>query len=191
MSEGQVYFSPEVTADQLANLLRQWLKESGFRLGLRADATGLDYFQPAQAAAEVTAWPQGRVFNRKLEVRWEQRRSSYAVWVLYETDGRSPDTIQATIPEEFTRCGEGWTVAAGKRPDLYLWGRYDPSWSEHNDTPTWIEVRIPRPLHHPAKAPSEDAFARANTRALFAELGRVDYLAPNGAVQFTRLTEVS
>ncbi len=177
-NKGYVYCTARVGLKTLAAWLRQWFEQGGFRLGMRPDETSLDRFQPDQAETEVAGWPKGRVFNAGRELRWEQQGKLYTVWLL-------SDKI-APSPELKTVAGGPWTILPGKRPPLYLWGRYDESWSDCKGRATWIEVRIPRPLHYPASVPS----AEAPTEALFARIGHIEYCAPNGAVQFTRLTEV-
>jgi hypothetical protein len=172
MSAGQVYFAPQVDREKLEEWLGDWFQAGGVRLGTRADDTALDRFDPGQASVELDDWPQGRVFDKKREVRWEARSEGYDVWLLGESISPPPELEEVSGP---------WTAVVGK-PRFYLWGRYDKDWSERAGQPTWIEVRIPRPLHYPLD--------EANAPGGFARLGHVDYHAPNGAVQFTRLTEV-
>ncbi len=177
MSDGHVYFAEQVGLDALTGWLVNWFKAGGFRLGMRPDKTDLDYFLAEQARTEVMNWWQGRVFSQVGELRWQQRSGQYAAWLLSETIV-PPATFE---PVE----GGPWQAVPGHRPPLYLWGSYRANWSQQQ--PTWIEVRIARPLHYPVKRPASDA----KTEALFVRLGHIEYQAPNGAVQFTRLTEVT
>lgn len=179
MSDGHVYFAAGVSQAALSGWLKASFKGRAYRLGMRPDDTDLDWFDPDRAADEVDVWPQGRVFDRTREVRWEQRGADvYAVWVL----GEAPPAA-----DELEELPGPWTVVQ-VREGLFLWGRYDPAWTDRKGKDTWIEVRIPRPLHHPATPPSED---ESDPKKLFARLGHIEYRAPNGAVQFTRLTEVT
>lgn len=175
-ADEQVYFAAEVARETLVGWLGAWFGEGACRLGMRPDATDLWWFAPAEADAVVAAWPEGRVFDADREVRWERRGDGYAVWVLGD------------LPAEESRfeplSGEGWTSVSG-RPDFYLWGQYHEEWSTREDEPTWVEVRIPRALQYPV---DDTTALRAGG---FARLGHVEYRAPNGAVQFTRLTEVT
>lgn len=177
MSDAHVYFADDVNRDTLIRWLRDHFGDNARRLGIRPDATDLGWFRSERADDEVAAWSQGRVFDRTHEVRWEQRGGAYAVWVLGEVIPEARELIEIPGP---------WTTVQ-VRPGLFLWGRYDKEWSDREKKATWIEVRIPRRLHYPATPPSED---EGDTRELFAQLGHIKYRAPNGAVQFTRLTEV-
>ena len=78
------------------------------------------------------------------------------------------------------RLGDAWVVAPAA-PAIRLWGQYkEPQGSEPG---AWVEVRIPRRLNYPVAA--------ANRRKdEFATLRHLEYRAPNGAVQITRLMEV-
>jgi hypothetical protein len=183
MTTGYVYFAEDVARDTLSDWLKTRFAEGCYRLGMRPDDTDLSRFVPTNAAEEVALWPQVRVFDTRQEMRWQQHGTVYAVWLLTETPPPSPPSGLAEVRPD----GEGaWTAVAGA-PPLYLWGSYNEAWSEREGRPTWIETRIARPLHHPALPPRKSA----DTEKLFARLGHIEYRAPNGAAQFTRLTEVT
>ena len=130
----------------------------------------------------IREWSEVRVFSREFELRWRRVRSSYQVWLLTED--------RRYIPPTFLDLEGQWEAIPRfdvRKHGIYLWGRYDGSESERAGQATWLEVRIPRPLHYPADPPAE---VETDTEKLFARIGHVDYRAPNGAVQFVRLTEV-
>ena len=180
MAEGRIYFAKAITATTLAGWLEEQFKTGGYRLGLRPDKTELARFEVQQAAGVVGNWPQGRVFNAECEVRWEQCGPNYTVWLLGE---------KVTPPTKCRAIEGTWKLATGRRPALFLWGKFKPEWSAENST--WIEVRIPQTLHYPISEPVLESSTPDNSEAFYARISYVEYQAPNGAVQFTRLMEVS
>jgi hypothetical protein len=161
-----------VTRQQVIDLLRARFQEGAYYLVQRADDCRFDSFRPNLVVGLVTDWPEGRVFSRQMAVRWRELGTDvHDVMVFAEEDmdlrrfGLEPDGIE-------------WQAVRreGGRSGIYLWGRY------REDFGRWVETRIPRQLSYPVE---ED-----RTENRFVRLGHVDYCAPSGAVQFTRLTEV-
>jgi len=157
---------------QMIALLHACFEEGGYYVALRADASRFDFFKPELAGWLTANWTEGRVFSKRMEVRWcKAGNESYETLVLAEED---------TDLERFglEAMGEDWSAHERPAPrgGIYLWGRYRES------RESWIETRIPHPLRYPVREDvSENRFVR---------ISHVDYCASNGAVQFVRLKEV-
>jgi hypothetical protein len=178
IKHGYVYHGTLDSAAEVAGRLRDWFSGDApvCFAAFRADGCQLSAFDPLGAPTLVVEWDEGQVFSAQLEARWRKQGAGYALWVLAEA-GHRPDHLEG-LDELVPEAGHWQAV---DRTDLaqsvYLWGQYKPQ------SKGWIEVRVPKTLDYPVdKAqPPENAFVR---------LGHLDYRAPNGAVQFIRLTVV-
>jgi hypothetical protein len=74
-------------------------------------------FPRVDDSMQIASWERGRVFNEKLEVRWERNGESYRAWITLEADGITPD---ADWGEPGTY---DWIVEERR---VYLWGEDDP-----------------------------------------------------------------
>lgn len=178
---GQVYFQEKVAGAAVRGLLAKLFAHGAFWLGTTAEHVEVGYGEAGPAIADLLAtWGEGRAFDRQTEVRWawqgkdEAGAAHYRVWLLSEgIDGAREELRQALALQAL---GDGWRVAVGSQ-SMYLWGQY------MNDLHGWVEVRVPRILHYPVSG-------AAVQEKSFAGVDYVLYCAPNGAVQFTRLTGV-
>jgi hypothetical protein len=175
---GYVYFGLIGDAVQVGNRLADWFAddERAYLAAFRANKRRLDWFEPGGAEVLVAEWDEGRVFSARREARWRKERGSYALWLLAE-EGNLPADLDGLSAVEVG--SEGWQAVERTVPTqgTYLWGQYKVQ------EEGWVEVRLPRLLRYPVgdERRVEDAFVR---------VGHLDYQAPNGAVQFMRLTEV-
>lgn len=144
----------------------------------RADQPYFKYQDPEDLEQQVAVWPEGRVFGKKLEIRWEQRGDGYAVWVLSEEQSRQQELEEAGFQE----VAGPWKAIEHERVPLFLWGTYNP------ERQGWVEVKVPNTQHYPVKPPGEN---EQDTEKLFARVRAVYYQATNGVVQFTRLKGVT
>jgi hypothetical protein len=178
IKHGYVYHGLMDDAAQVGDRLKEWFAgdDRAYQATFRPDDRVLDWFDSDQAQTLVAEWDEGRVFSDRREVRWRKEGKGYAVWLLCE-EGNQPGDLGGL--SEVEAGTEGWQVvdrtALGQ--SIYLWGQYK------KQEEAWVEVRLPRRLRYPVKdeVRLEDAFVR---------VGHMDYRSPNGAVQFTRLTEV-
>ncbi|MBM4428831.1 MAG: hypothetical protein FJ026_00600 [Chloroflexi bacterium] len=175
-----VAFCPSLDRPDLEALLQQEFapqKGPAWYLVRRPDeAPPPEDLSGAQTATLLDSWWEGRVFSRRLEVRW-RAGGSYAVLLLTEEDK------QVSVLDGFEPVPGQWTVVDRtdvRRHGLYLWGRYD------DNLDAWVEVRIPRFLQYPVPKPK----GVGDPALRFVRVGHYDYCAPNGAVQLVRWTEV-
>ncbi len=178
VKRGYVYFGRGLEASGLVGRLKDWFNgdEPAYLAAFRPDDRRLWYFDPAEAAKSVAEWPEGQVFSSGCEVRWRKQGDGYSLWLLTEESDwpANLEGLQAVNP-----VGGHWQAVDRTHlaQSVYLWGQYKPQ------EEAWVEVRVPWSLIYPVEKerPQEDAFAR---------IGHLDYHAPNGAVQFVRLTAV-
>jgi hypothetical protein len=82
----------------------------------RPDKAHFDRFDPAQAEAVLTNWPEGRGFSAGFELRWRHRDDSFDVLLLV-------DEASIAQPNGFSQLGEGWqAVAPGTHACFQAWG---------------------------------------------------------------------
>lgn len=173
---GYVWFGEGWPADEVGTSVKALFQTApGYWLSYRADRTYFERWDPDDAVQQVSLWPQGRVFGRNLELRWEQRERGYAVWLLAENKS-SADNLPGLQP----LVGQ-WQVAEYDLAPLFLWGSYNQA-ERH-----WIEVKIPEFQYYPALPPGKEA----GGEQLFARLQAVYYQTESGAAQFTRLKGLS
>jgi len=178
---GAIYFHAALSGAALAPLLAQTFAAGAFWLGTGSESAELARVpDSATVAALPTTWRAGRAFDPTAEVRWAwvgaetPDAARYQVWLLGEN---LPTALVQSCREcNFEALGSCWEVAAAPR-SLYLWGQYTA------DLQGWVEVRTPRVFHYPVPV------AQVQEKS-FAGVGHLLYRAPNGAVQFTRLTVV-
>lgn len=143
---------------------------------LTADVTKTDFscFNPADAEALVTDWPQGKVFCQACEIRWRQLpgADAYEVFVLRE-DG--------VAQEGFERIGDQWLVLApGANAALAAWGSVPDEASKH----IRAESRLPGQPAHASRLRYPESCQNGKLKCLY-------YCAPSGETQLIRLTEVA
>ncbi len=178
IKRGYVYHGLIADAARLGQRLARWFAddERVYLSAFRPDGRQLWWFDPARAEKLVAEWDEGRVFSARREVRWRKQGQAYALWLLAE-QGNLPKDVGAL--QEIEVGPEGWRAVdrADLAQGVYLWGQYK------EQQQAWVEVRLPKALLYPVddERRVEDAFVR---------VGHLDYRAPNGAVQFVRLTEV-
>ncbi len=162
-----------VTRQQFIDLLRKLFPQRCYYLAQRADDCRFHFYNPGEAGWLADHWTEGRVFSSEAEVRWRKLGAEgFEVMALAEEDiglepfGLEPDGIE-------------WQAVKreGARGGIYLWGAY------REDLGRWVETRIPRRLFYPVEEDRKEG--------RFVRLSHVDYYAPNGAVQFVRLTDLS
>ena len=180
MNQGVIEFGPAIEKATLVDWLKAWFP-TAYLFVTRPDAINLILFHSTDAATVLAQWAEGRVFNQKRELRWRRQGDKFAVWVLAE---------QATTEQGLQEIPGPWSIINSGRPPLYLWGQYNTDWSQRQERPTWIEVRIAEPLHYPVTLVEEDV-DNVSSKSAFARLQQIDYCAPNGAVQFTRLCGIT
>jgi len=176
---GQIYHQTNLTLQQLADLLRQIFPQGAYWLGTSPENADLKHAATADALAILPdTWPAGRAFSSIAEVRWEQQApASFAVWLLAEN---LAEVVQNKLAQfAMAPLATTWTVNAAVAP-IYLWGQYRPELAALHENP-WVEVRVPRLLDYPV----DRNLCRKDA---FVGIGYLHYSAPNGAVQFTRLT---
>jgi hypothetical protein len=194
-----VYHGLVGDAAELGKRLSSWFGagERAYLAAFRPDDRRLWWFDPSRAGAIAAEWDEGRVFSARREARWQRARlpsaetpatsqnaepatpedaaEGYAVWLLAE-EGNLPD-LEGMQPVDVGP--DGWRAVdrSDETRGIYLWGQYK------EEEASWIEVRLPKGLEYPVgdERRTENALAR---------VGHFDYQAPNGAVQFVRLTEV-
>jgi len=176
--QGYVYYGPVKDADQVAARLQDWFAkdETVYLASFRSDDRRLDRLNLDKAEVWVAEWDAGCVFSARCEVRWCREGEGYAVWLLVEEGNLPADLGGLSLID----VGPGgWQAAehTAFRQSVYLWGQYK------QQEKGWVEVRLPKLLVYPVDEARkvEDPFVR---------VGHIDYRAPNGAVQFVRLTEV-
>lgn len=174
---GHVYHG-QLSPTEVAEQLKDWFagEERVYLAAFRPDDRQLRRFDLAEAEALTKQWNEGRVFSGRREVRWRRRSEKCDVWLLTE-DHAVPPELKGM--REILAEPNGWQLIrrTGPQQGIFLWGQY----KELEDS--WVEVRLPWMLQYPVNDDQrqEDAFVR---------IGYLDYRAPNGAVQFTRLVEV-
>jgi hypothetical protein len=110
-------------------------------------------------------WSRGRVFSERLELRWQRTgQGKLKVQLLGEENFPEADV--------FELADNSWDVTEEKK--IILWGNK----KEGEETPYWIEVKVPRGLNYPVE--------KGKTAAIIA----LDYLSPRGTVQYTRFKGV-
>jgi hypothetical protein len=160
----------------MIDLLKACFEQGGYYVVQRPDDGDFHRrfhcFKPDLAGWLVVNWDEGRVFSKRVEVRWRKLGDDlYQVMVLAEEDiGLKRFGLESD--------GLEWRAVKreGMRSGIYLWGRYREEFGR------WVETRIPRQFSYPVE---EDL-----NENRFVQLGHMDYRAPNEAVQFVRLTEV-
>ncbi len=66
----------------------------------------------------LAEWKQGRIFNDKLEIRWQRNENSYRTWITVEVDDITPEAAWGEPAIDH------WL--AEKNHTIYLWGEHDP-----------------------------------------------------------------
>ena len=79
--------------------------------------------------ADIKAYTNGRLFDKKRELRWQETKGGYTLLLLSEGD----------LPDGFESFEDKWEMSESQ--DIYLLGG--------GETKPWRDTRIPRKLDYP------------------------------------------
>jgi hypothetical protein len=130
-----------MSIQSLATLLSQEFPNKSWTMLYRVDWTEVRELDPGAIEEIIRDWPQGRIFGQKAEVRWQRQGQGYNVIYFSEMDS----ALSGFSPLPGSPFAAFRTAS---KPDhgFLLWGT-----NQVENTDTFQEARIPRPLNYPLK----------------------------------------
>ncbi len=106
----------------------------------RVDCTSVKTYE--EVLSGLDQWAEGQIFNDKAELRWRKTDKDYNMTLLLTEEDNPPDPFPADRRLSFTVV----CPSLDKNHGFLLWGT-----RQDQDTGTFWEARIPRPLCYSLK----------------------------------------